>query len=171
MADARKWIVLVLKDRFSNDTERESLKRLVLARFPRLGERDVYYVPYECSFAFCNFLFVRENDPENDLRDMLEVRREAFEPYPSHMRITDGEFARMVDGVDETRRKATVKYGDIVTVRKGTYSKLNGIVLREDRSGRIDVGLKFCFGTVVERCDVDELVVKGNIFEYLKVLK
>ena len=165
-----KWLVLVVKDRFSSDGEREGIKNLLMSCFP-LKKNEVYYVPRDDNDAFSNYLFVRERDPVEDLRNMLACKREAFEPYPCHMRITDDEFRRMVQGIEDSRKSEEVKYGDIVTIRNGTYSKLNGIVLRESRSSKVEVGLKFCFGTVIESCEPENLVVVGNIFNYLKVLK
>ena len=170
MADNGKWIVMVLKDRFSNDVERESLKNGMMMRFS-LKSNDIYYIPLDDNRTFGNFLFVRERDPENDLRNFLEFRREMFEAYPMHMRISDDEFTSMVDGIVDKKKSAYVKHGDIVVIKKGRYSKLFGIVLRENRSGKIIVGLKFCFGTVTEEYNQDELKVIGNIFNYLKVLK
>ena len=171
--DARneyKWLILVLKDKYSNDVEREALKGRFMMDFPLKGG-DVYYVPFDDNPAFCNFLFVREYNPDDDLRDFLDMKRDAFEPYPSHMRITDAEFRKMVDGIGDSRRTDSVKYGDIVTIKNGIYSKLHGIALREGRSGKVDVGLKFCFGTITEQFPKSDLCVTGNIFRHLKVLR
>ena len=166
---SNKWLVLVLKDRFSNDSERENLKNCLMLNFP-LKSTDIYYVKSEDCFAYSNFLFVREYGPE-DLRSILEFRMDAFEPYPMHMRITDEEMAVMVDGIDMSRKAAVPKHGDIVIVKNGKYGKLYGIVLRECRSSKVDVGFKFCFGTVTEQYKPDELNIVGNLFNYLKVLK
>ena len=166
---SNKWLVLVLKDKFSNDSERENLKNCLMLNFP-LKSTDIYYVKSEDCFAYSNFLFVREYGPE-DLRSILEFKMEAFEPYPMHMRITDEEMAVMVDGIDMSRKAAVPKHGDIVIVKNGKYGKLYGIVLRECRSSKVDVGFKFCFGTVTEQYKPDELNIVGNLFNYLKVLK
>ena len=168
--DDLKWLVLVVKDKYSNDDEREMLKSLLMRNFS-LKKEDVYYVPTDSNFAFSNFVFVREYNPEDDLRKMLECRRDMFEPYPSHMRITDDEFRNMVSGMKEKSKGISIKYGDIVGIKNGVYSKLNGIVLRESKPPKVDVGLKFCFGVVIEQYNPEDLVVKGNIFNYLKVLK
>ena len=166
---SNKWLVLVLKDKFSNDSERENLKNCLMLNFP-LKSTDIYYVKSDDCFAYSNFLFVREYGSE-DLRSILEFKMDAFEPYPMHMRITDEEMAVMVDGIDMSRRAAVPKHGDIVIVKNGKYGKLYGIVLRECRSSKVDVGFKFCFGTVTEQCKPDELNIVGNLFNYLKVLK
>ncbi len=165
----RKWIVFVLKDKCSNDSERENLKNCLMLNFP-LRSTDIYYVKSEDCFAFSNFLFVREYDAD-DLRKILEFRRDAFEAYPMHMRITDAEMTSMVEGINSSRKTVCLKHGDIVTIKNGRYSKLYGIVLRECRSSKVDVGLKFCFGTVTEQYGPEDLNVVGNIFKYLKVLK
>lgn len=164
-----KWLVLVLKDRFANDTERENLKNCLLFGLS-LKSSDICYVRAEDGFAFSNFLFVREHDPE-DLRQILEYRRDVFEAYPAHMRITGAELEAMMAGIEESRKSICLKHGDIVVARRGKYSKLNGIVLRESRSGKVEVGFKFCFGTVTEQYRPDDLTAVGNIFNYLKVLK
>ena len=166
---SNKWLVLVLKDKFSNDSERENLKDCLMLNFP-LKSTDIYYVKSEDCLAYSNFLFVREYGSE-DLRSILEFKMEAFEPYPMHMRITDEEMAVMVDGIDMSRRAAVPKHGDIVIVKNGKYGKLYGIVLRECRSSKVDVGFKFCFGTVTEQYKPDELNIVGNLFNYLKGLK
>lgn len=165
-----KWIVLVLRDRYANDCERECLKRGIMLNFS-LCDDDVYYVPFGDSPVHGNYLFVREHDKENSLRDILEYKRDAFEAYPMHMRITDGEFRSMLDGIESTRHVVEAKHGDIVQVKNGKYRKLYGIVLREDRSGRIDIGLKFHFGTIVEQMDSSDFEVVGNIFRHLKILR
>ncbi len=172
MADGKgnKWIVLVLKEKHANDGDRDLLKASLMAAF-QLKSGDVYFVREDEGTALNNFLFVRERDPEHDLRAFLDFRRDMFEPYPAHMRITEEELDRMIEGIGESRRKETVKYGDIVLIKNGVYSKLYGIVLRENRSRKIDVGLKFCFGTVLEQYSPEDLSVVGNIFNYLKVLR
>ena len=166
---SNKWLVLVLKDKFSNDSERENLKNCLMLNFP-LKSTDIYYVKSEDCFAYSNFLFVREYGSE-DLRSILEFKMDAFEPYPMHMRITDEEMTGLVDGVIMSRKAVLPKHGDIVIVKSGKYVKLYGIVLRECRSSKVDVGFKFCFGTVTEQYKPDELNIVGNLFNYLKVLK
>ena len=166
---SNRWLVLVLKDRFSNDPERENLKNCLMLNLP-LRSTDIYYASSENCPAYSNFLFVREYGSD-DLRSILELKREAFEPYPMHMRITDEEMTGLVDGVIMSRKAVLPKHGDIVIVKSGKYVKLYGIVLRECRSSKVDVGFKFCFGTVTEQYKPDELNIVGNLFNYLKVLK
>ena len=166
---SNKWLVLVLKDKFSNDSERENLKNCLMLNFP-LKSTDIYYVKSEDCFAYSNFLFVREYGSE-DLRNILEFKRDVFEPYPMHMRITNEEMIGMVEGISMNRKAVLPKHGDIVIVKNGKYGKLYGIVLRECRSSKVDVGFKFCFGTVTEQYKPDELNIVGNLFNYLKVLK
>lgn len=166
---SNRWLVLVLKDRFSNDPERENLKNCLMLNFP-LRSTDIYYASSENCPAYSNFLFVREYN-SNNLKNILELKREAFEPYPMHMRITDEEMTGLVDGVIMSRKAVLPKHGDIVIVKSGKYVKLYGIVLRECRSSKVDVGFKFCFGTVIEQYEPDELSIVGNLFNYLKVLK
>ena len=166
---SNKWLVLVLKDKFSNDFERESLKDCLMLNFP-LKSTDIYYVRSEDCFACNNFLFVREYDSE-DLRRILEFKRDAFEPYPMHMRITNEEMTKMVKGINMSRKVVLPKHGDIVFVKSGKYGKLYGMVLRECRSFKVIVGFKFCFGIVLEQYEPDEFSIVGNLFNYLKVLK
>ena len=134
-----------------------------------MNEEDVYYVPFESSFAFSNFLFVKEYCAD-DLMNVMEYRRDAFEQYPMHMRITDDEFFSMVEGIKASKKKTVVKYGDIVIAKHGKFSRLHGIVLRESNKNKIEVGFKFCFGKIIEKYDAEELDVTGNIFDYLKVI-
>ena len=75
---SNKWLVLVLKDKFSNDSERENLKNCLMLNFP-LKSTDIYYVKSEDCLAYSNFLFVREYGSE-DLRSILEFKMDAFEP-------------------------------------------------------------------------------------------
>ena len=126
---SNRWLVLVLKDRFSNDPERENLKNCLMLNFP-LRSTDIYYASSENCPAYSNFLFVRE-EGSDDLRSILELKREAFEPYPMHMRITDEEMTGLVDGVIMSRKAVLPKHGDIVIVKSGKYVKLYGIVIRE----------------------------------------
>ena len=173
MADASdNWLVLVMKERHSNDSSRETLKRSLVSGFS-LREKDVYYAPSDFGFALDGYLFVRDwTEDGSSLRQILDRHGELLEPYPAHMRVSGEEFEHMVEGIrDRMEAQSSVKHGDIVLVKSGTYSKLYGIVLRNCRSAKVDVGLKFCFGTVTESFLPQELKVVGNIFNYLKVLK
>lgn len=158
-----------MKDKFSNDFERENLKNCLMLNFP-LKNADICYVSSDDCLAYSNFLFVREYGSE-DLRSILEFKRDAFEPYPMHMRITNEEMIGMVEGVSMSKKAVLPKHGDIVIVKNGKYGKLYGIVLRECRSSKLEVGFKFCFGTVTEQYEPEELSIVGNLFNYLKVLK
>ena len=164
------WLVLVLKDKFATDSDREQLRNGIVSNF-NLKPGDVCYVRKEDGEALSNFLFVREYHHDTDLKDILEFRRDMFESYPAHMRITGDELDTMIGGIESAKRSVTVKHGDIVVVKNGVYSKLYGIVLRENRSGKVEVGLKFCFGTVTEQYSPKDLTVIGNIFKNLKVLR
>lgn len=164
------WIAFILKDRFAKDTERESLKGDIISNFG-LCDDDVYYIPIEINFAYSNYIFVRERN-EDDLHNIYEKKKEAFEHYQAHVRITDAEFCTMLEGLKEEqiRHKPTIKYGDIVIVKNGKYNRLYGIALREYNSTKFNIGFKFCFGNVIEQYSADELNVVGNIFNYLKVI-
>ena len=168
--ESNTWLVLVLKEKYATDADREQLKACLLANFP-LKNTDVRFVRKSDENALSNFVFVREYHRDTDLKEILAFRRDYFEAYPVHMRITETELKDMMGGIEEAKKSITVKYGDIVVIKSGIYSKLHGIVLRENRSSKIEVGMKFCFGTVVEQYSPDELEIKGNIFKYLKVLK
>jgi hypothetical protein len=63
-----------------------------------------------------------------------------------------------------------IKFGDLVLITNGCYNKLYGIVLRENRNGKYDIGLKFRFGTIVKTLSREELKVIDNIFKHIKVL-
>lgn len=166
----KNWIAFILKDRFAKDSERELLKNDILRKFC-LCDDDVYYIPIKINFAYSNYIFVREHG-EDDMRNIYENRKDAFEYYQMHVRITDVEFCNMVESLKEEQLSNTpsIKYGDIVMVKNGKYDKLYGIALRESNSMEFDIGFKFCFGNVVEKYSADEINVVGNIFNYLKVI-
>lgn len=165
--DGSTWLAFLLKDKYSSNFEKERLKSGIRREFGR-GDEEICYLPFERNVGLSYYFFVRERDRENDLRDIYAYRPDAFEPFDRHRRISGTDLAGMMrcsSGGD----RGYAKQGDIVTVRKGVYGGLHGIVLREDRCGRIVVGFKFCFGTVVESFSLAELEVNGNIFNYLKV--
>ena len=165
-----RWLVLVLKDRYSNDESRRLLAESLEGKYG-LAEGDVRFIPCADSPVYANFVFVRTCKPFDDLRNIVEYKHDMLESFRMHMRITDEEFNALVGGIGVARRQERVKHGDVVRIRNGAYCKLHGIVLREDRYGRIEVGMKFCFGTVVRKYNESDLEVVGNLFRYLKVLK
>lgn len=166
----KNWIAFILKDRFAKDSERESLKNDIISKFC-LCDDDVHFIPIEMNFAYSNYIFVREHNVD-DMRNIYDKRKDAFENYQMHVRITEVEFCNMVESLKEEqfRNKPTIKYGDIVVVKNGKYNKLYGIALRESNPTKFDIGFKFCFGKVVEQYSAEELNVVGNIFNYLKVI-
>ena len=163
------WIAFMLKDRFSTTEEKRRLSRDICAALGRPDE-DVWWIPVDQNAGLGYYIFVRERNPETDMDAVLSVRRECFETRSCHLRIPQEE-------MDETIRQTkcvvvgSVKFGDIVKIRRGTYSNLHGIVLREATVGKVHVGMKFCFGPVVEPIEEKNLVLEGNIFNYIKVLK
>ena len=163
------WLAFLLKDRFSSNFEKERLRAGICLEMHR-DESDICYVPFERNVGLSYYFFVLERDHEMDMHRIYEYRSEAFEPFDRHKRISGRELNDMMRNARQCSR-GYVKQGDLVMIRSGIYSKLHGVVLREDRSGRAMVGMKFCFGTVVEGFDISELEVEGNIFNYMKVLR
>lgn len=161
------WIGFLLKDRYATDFEKASLKSEIMENF-KLNEDDICYVPFEKYCGLSYYFFVRERDSENDLRDIYLFKKDAFEIYSLHVKITNDELNNCMKSTLKPNR-GYVKFGDIVRIESGKYSKLNGIVLRENRNGKIEVGMRFCFGTIVEQYDSGNLIVTGNIFNYIKV--
>ena len=162
------WLAFLLKDKYSSNFEKERLRAGICSGFNRT-EDEIYYVPFERNVGLSYYFFVLEKDSE-DLRNIYSYRSDAFDVFERQKKITGAELNEMVGSLKKCSSEYA-KYGDIVTIRNGMYCKLHGIVLREDRSGRIVVGLKFCFGTVIETFDLSDVEITGNIFNYMKVLK
>lgn len=163
------WIAFMLKDRFSTNEEKTRLSKEICASLER-SEEDVWWVPTDQNGGLGYYLFVRERNADTDLDAVLSVRRECFENRQCHSRVPSSEMDEMIR---QTKRVVvgSVKFGDVVKVRRGTFSNLHGIVLRTASVGRVFVGMKFCFGTVVESIEEKNLDLEGNIFNYIKVLK
>lgn len=161
------WIAFLLKDKYATNFEKARLKGSLCNEFG-FSEEDVCYVPFERNVGLSYYFFIKERTPD-DMRSIFNSRRDAFAPFESHARISDAGLNDMMRSARQCER-GYVKYGDIVTIKRGVYSKLHGIVLRMDRKDRVLVGLKFCFGTVISPCDEADLEVDGNIFNYIKVL-
>ena len=167
--DDAVWLAFMLKDKYASNFEKDRLKRCVCSKFKR-SDREICYVPFERNSGLSYYFFVLERE-ETDLSSIYSYRTDVFETFNRHKRITGGELNEMLRTANNCQR-GYAKQGDLVTVKNGIYRKLHGIVLRQDRSpNKVVVGLKFCFGTVVETFDLLDLEVCGNLFNYLKVLK
>lgn len=165
--DSQKWIVFLLKDKYACDAEKQILKIQIMKRFKR-KESDICYTSFDGESGLSYYFFVKEYD-NDDLRNIWQSYINYFQSYNSHTKINEQQLFSMMHNIKKCNC-GYVKFGDIVLINKGQYSKLYGIVLRQNRNGKFDVGLKFCFGSVIQSYDSNDLSVEGNIFNYIKVL-
>lgn len=161
-------MVFLLQDKFSSDIEKEKLKQDIMKKFNR-NEEDIYYTPYDCNSGLTYYFFIKQYDKDNDLRQIWQSYTYVFDVFSNHVKITEFQLMDIMRNV-KTCRYDNIKYGDLVLINKGCYNKLYGIVLRQNRNGKYDIGLKFRFGTVVKSFSNDEIKVIDNIFKYIKVL-
>lgn len=162
------WIAFLLQDKYASDFEKENLKRDIIKKFNR-SEDDICYTPYDYNSGLTYYFFVKEYDKENDLRTIWEYRPYIFEAFNNHIKITEIQLIDMMRQI-KNYQHGSIKYGDLVYIKKGCYNKLYGIVLRQNRNNKYDVGLKFRFGTIVKSFSSDEIKVVDNIFKHIKVL-
>lgn len=163
----QKWIAFLLKDKYSDDDQKEILKTQIIKKFKR-KESDICYTSFDIDSGLSYYFFIKQYE-ENDLRNIWQSNMNYFESYSCHTKIDESQLFKMLHYVDKCNC-GYVKFGDVVLIEKGVYNKLYGIVLRQNRNGKYDVGLKFCFGQVIQSYDSSELSVVGNIFNYIKVL-
>jgi transcription antitermination factor NusG len=167
------WLVLMVKDKFARDCDREKIKSQLIKLFG-LAIDDVFYVPFAQNNPYSYYVFVKErNSSENLLSRIFGTPIGDFlAGYKNcKVRITPDEFRRVVR-TSKVAPNSDIRFGDFVKIKEGTYSNLYGIVLREStRKDKVFVGLKFCFGVVVIEYHTGQLETIGNLFNYIKVLK
>lgn len=165
---SQMWIAFLLQDRFASDIEKENLKKDIMKKFNR-NEEDICYIPYDINSGLTYYFFVKQYDSYNDLRQIWQSYIYTFEPLNNHIKITEIQFLDMMRHVKKYQH-GVIKYGDLVLIEKGCYNKLYGIVLRQNRNGNYDIGLKFRFGTIVKSFSIDQIKVIDNIFKHIKVI-
>lgn len=163
------WIAFLLKDKYSSDNEKDKLKSLIIKKFNRKKSQIRYTSSYE-NPGLCFYFFVKQNN-ENDLKNIFQSFGMFLSAYNSHTKIKEYELNQMLKTIKKKDKKIIAKFGDFVIIKKGKYNKLYGIVLRENRCGKVQVGLNFCFGKVIQTYQYQDLISVGNIFNYIKVLK
>lgn len=167
MKNNQRWIAFLLKDKCACDAYKEVIKADIMKKFKR-KQSDICYSSFDIQSGLSYYFFVKEYG-DNDLREIWQSNINNFQPYNSHTKISEQQLFGMLHDVNKCNY-GYVKFGDIVLIDKGIYNKLHGIVLRQNRNGKFDVGLKFCFGSVVQSYDYNDLSVIGNIFNYIKVI-
>ena len=162
-----KWIAFLLRDKYSSAYWKQTLKKQILKKFNKKNS-DIYYFSSQEDLSLIYYFFVKE-DNKNDLRSIWQGNVNFFESFQCHVKVSELQLNNMKQNI-KTKEFNNIKYGDIVYIKKGDYSKLYGIVLRKNRVGKFDVGFKFCFGNVIKSYSVKEIKVVDNIFNYVKVL-
>lgn len=168
MKPGKTWIVLMLKDKYSQNAEKEKLKADLMAALG-YAAGEIIFTPFDREKCISYYLFLLDRPGGNDLRRILDTRPEAFDSYSSPMRITQAELDDFIKGSEHYNETKSVKFGDIVRIKTGRYCNLNGIVLRQCRHNKVDVGIKLCLGTKIIQYSPNELKVSGNIFKHIKV--
>lgn len=168
MSNDGKWIAFLLRDKFADEQSKKKLKSEIIKRFG-FKQSDICYQTSNSESGSFYYFFVKQYDKDNDMRVIHEAYVNIFQNYRCHTRVSQAQLDDLMDSVEKCNR-GYVKFGDLVMINKGNYSKLYGIVLRQGRYGKYDVGLKFGFGTVIKSYEASDLTVTGNIFNYIKVL-
>lgn len=164
------WLVLMVKDKFARDCERRRIKEQLLDLL-KLQDNDVFYVPFKLGNPYSYYVFVKERDSGDLQRIFANSINDCFTGYRNcKAKITNAEFRQIVKS-SKVSPNNDIKFGDFVKIKSGTYSDLYGIVLRESpRKNKVYVGMKFCFGVVIEEYHTGELEAIDNLFNYIKVL-
>lgn len=162
------WIAFLLKDKYAGQNAKQALKNSIINKFNR-KQNDIIVIQEQENSALSYYFFVKQYQYD-DLSRIYQENNEFFDNFENHVKINEKELKAMLKDLYREENKG-IKFGDLVTINKGKYNKLYGIVLRENRTGGVQVGLKFCFGTKIESYKQEDLTVNGNIFNYIKVLK
>ena len=113
------------------------------------------------------YVFIRENNPSEFWN---KIKKDKYFQQPmGYYEVTDKQIKSLTREIEYKRD--TVFFGDIVKIKTGQYQKLYGIVLRQSRAQKIEVGLKFCFGSIYQEYNETYLEVIGNIFKFIKINK
>lgn len=162
------WIVLMLKDKYAQNFEKNRLRNDLMHALG-YAEDEIIYTPFDRDQSVSYYFFAVDRPGRHDQYDILSLKPDVFDPFSKPMRLTDDQVRGFIASCQESVTPKNIGYGDIVFIKTGKYSKLNGIVLRKTSSGQFDVGLKMCFGKVIETYRPADLSVVGNIFRYIKV--
>lgn len=169
--DKNLWLVLMVKDKYAKNIERQRIKEQIRDLL-HLPDDEVFYTPFEASNPYSYYVFVREHDHFSDLHSIfLTPIKDCLTGFRNNQsRITGEEFRKIVKQCKVAPNKE-IRFGDFVRIKRGTYSNLYGIVIRQStRKNKVYVGLKFCFGVVVNEYYTGDLEAIGNLFNYIKVL-
>lgn len=158
------WMCLMLREKYNSEREKEKLWEKLKSIYNKKSG-DIYMISRNINSGLSFYVFIREeNQPE--LWQKL-CKEKYFSETFEYQTISNKEVLDMTRGIE--CKRDTVRFGDIVKIKNGKYQKLFGIVLRETRSKKLNVGLKFCYGTICEEFDENNLETCGNIFKYLKI--
>ena len=164
------WIALMLKDKYAQNFEKNHL-RADLIHAMGYAEDEIICTPFDREQSVSYYFFAVDRPGKNDQFQIMSLKPDVFDPFSKPMRLTDEQVHSFITSCQESVTPKNIGYGDIVFIKAGKYSKLNGIVLRAAPGGQFDVGLKMCFGKVIETYRPIDLAVVGNIFRFIKVPK
>ena len=164
------WIALMLKDKYAQNFEKQRLRNELMHGMG-YAEDEIICTPFDKDQSVSYYFFAVDRPGRQDQYDILSLKPDVFDPFSAPMRLTDEQVRSFISSCQDSVTPKNIGYGDIVFIKAGKYSKLNGIVLRKTPSGQFEVGLKMCFGNVIETYKPIDLAVTGNIFRYLKVPK
>ncbi len=164
------WLVLMVKDKFARDCERKRIKGQLIDLLG-LQENEIFYVPFELNNPYSYYVFVKEKSAGDLQKIFGSSTSECFTGYRNcKSKITNSEIRQIVKN-NKVAPNNDIKFGDFVKIKSGTYSNLYGIVLRQSpRKDKVYVGMKFCFGIVIEEYHTGELEAIDNLFNHIKVL-
>lgn len=162
------WIAFLLRDKKANEEDKAVLKNNIISKFHK-KQSDICYALKNQNQGLYYYFFVKQNY-EGQLKSIYQSNKNYFQDFFVHTRITEHQLNEIMRKIQKYNH-GYVKFGDFVLINSGRYEKLYGVVLRKNRNDKIEVGLKFCFGNIIQLYESSELTVVGNIFNHIKVLK
>jgi len=160
----KMWMALMLREKYNSPNEKKELFNRLKSKYGKSSD-EIFMISKESNSGLSYYVFIQEDNMDALFRE-LQKEKYFLEPV-RYLQIPNHEVVEMSMGIEYIRDE--VRFGDIVKIKNGRFKKLYGIVLRELRHKKIEIGLKFCFGTVYQELGETEYEVVGNIFNYIKI--
>lgn len=149
-------------------SKRENIP-IIIKNIKKIAGEDVeiFYVDNKNENSFDGYFFVKK-----DLTNLAyEFKNSAFfqnilSSFERVTLISNSEINNMKKSI-EKKHEIFFKYGDIIRIKRGVYENLRGICLGVSENS-CDIGFKFCTGSFIEKIEKDDLIVEGNIFNYIR---
>lgn len=172
-----KWICLIVRERYKRNIEFPN----ALNAIKEILSSDCIHILFLGSKLYKNvydneldgYVFVKCKNIDKHLSELKQSRfiENVLNSYDNIQFVANEEIRDMIrdwKGVVKKKKiDSKILYGDVVYVKNGKYSDLNGIIVSNNDSS-YTVSFKFNFGFVNDIVFFNNIEKKTNIFEVIK---